>query len=180
VNNSPFEGGRGDVELFSLAQRNQSRDVLRIKLEKKYNIFHVNNSPFEGGGGMSECKYYMNKIIPYEPYLKKLARKLRKNSTLSEILLWKEIRRKSLGIEFHRQVPIDRFIVDFYCHELRLAIEIDGNSHDFDESGKNDIDRQQRLESLGINFIRFDDLEVKKNMAHVILQIQFKMMQMKR
>lgn len=59
-----------------------------------------------------------NKIIPYNPKLKEYARYLRKNSTISEVLLWKKIKNKSLGIEFHRQVPILEFIVDFYCHEL--------------------------------------------------------------
>jgi very-short-patch-repair endonuclease len=72
-----------------------------------------------------------NIIIPYNPNLKQFARHLRNNSTLSEILLWKQIKNKAFGIEFHRQVPIDEFIVDFYCHELMLAIEIDGISHDF-------------------------------------------------
>ena len=71
------------------------------------------------------------KIIPYNPKLKPLARKLRKNSTLSEILLWKQIKGKKLGCEFHRQVPINNYIVDFYCHELNLVIEIDGDSHNY-------------------------------------------------
>jgi very-short-patch-repair endonuclease len=81
-----------------------------------------------------------NVIIPYDPRLKQFARYLRNNSTLSEILLWKQIKNKALGIEFHRQVPIDEFIVDFYCHELMLAIEIDGISHDF--KYENDLRRQ--------------------------------------
>jgi very-short-patch-repair endonuclease len=72
-----------------------------------------------------------NKIIPYNPKLKSLARQLRKNSTLAEVLLWQNIKTKSYGYEFHRQVPIYEFIVDFYCHELHLAIEIDGNTHDY-------------------------------------------------
>ena len=72
-----------------------------------------------------------NKIIYYNPNLKEKARLLHKNSTLSEIILWKNIKNKSLGYEFHRQVPLDNFIVDFYCHELNLAIEIDGNTHDY-------------------------------------------------
>jgi len=59
-----------------------------------------------------------NKIIPYNPKLKELARELRKNSTLSEVLLWLKIKAKVMGVEFHRQVPIGNFIVDFYCHEL--------------------------------------------------------------
>jgi very-short-patch-repair endonuclease len=70
-----------------------------------------------------------NTIIPYSPKLKQFARDLRNNSTLSEVLLWRQINGLALRYELHRQVPIDEFIVDFYCHELMLAIEIDGNSH---------------------------------------------------
>lgn len=111
-----------------------------------------------------------NKIIPYKSKLRNYARYLRKNSTLSEILLWKEIKGKALGFEFHRQVPIDNFIVDFYCHELMLAIEIDGNSHDF----KYEYDRKRQgiLENFGVKFIRFDDLEVKRDMFNVLLELQ--------
>ncbi|WP_421805015.1 endonuclease domain-containing protein [Flagellimonas sp.] len=72
-----------------------------------------------------------NKIIPYNPKLKEFARQLRKNSTLSEVLLWEKLKQRSMGIQFHRQVPLLEYIVDFYCHELQLAIEIDGVSHDF-------------------------------------------------
>lgn len=70
-----------------------------------------------------------NPIIPYKPELKELARELRKNPTYAEKILWQGIRRKQLGVEFHRQVPIDQFIVDFYCHEIKLAIEVNGISH---------------------------------------------------
>ncbi len=113
-----------------------------------------------------------NVIIPYNPNLKQFARYLRNNSTLSEILLWKQLKNKALGIEFHRQVPIDEFIVDFYCHELMLAIEVEGISHDF--KYENDMRRQSRLENLGVHFIRFDDHEVKNNMFSVLLEIQQK------
>jgi len=106
-----------------------------------------------------------NKLIPYNPALKQLARKLRKESTLSEVLLWKQIKTKYLGVEFHRQVPIDKYIVDFYCHELMLAIEIDGSSHDNIEK---DLERQNRLEDLGVRFIRFSDGVVKSNMDSVV------------
>ena len=113
-----------------------------------------------------------NKLISYKPKLRKFARYLRNNSTLSEILLWKEIKGKAFGYEFHRQVPIDNYIVDFYCHELMLAIEIDGSSPDF----KYDYDkrRQGKLEKLGVIFIRFDDLEIKKDMFNVLLELQQK------
>ena len=54
-----------------------------------------------------------NRIINYDPRLKIIARELRKNSTLGEVLLWGEIKSRKLGYQFHRQVPIDKFIVDF-------------------------------------------------------------------
>ena len=70
------------------------------------------------------------KIILYNQDLKKLAGQLRKNMTLSEVLLWNELKQKKmLGYDFDRQRPIDNFIVDFYCKELQLAIEIDGDTH---------------------------------------------------
>ena len=113
-----------------------------------------------------------NKIIPYRPELKLLARKLRKNSTLTEVLLWCEIKSKQLlGYQFHRQVPMLDCIVDFYCHELMLVIEIDGDSHAHEETAKNDVIRQQRLEAEGVSFLRFDDLEVKKKLSIVVNEI---------
>ena len=111
-----------------------------------------------------------NKIIAYEPHLKVLARELRKNSTLSEVLLWNKIKNKVFGVEFHRQVPLRRYIVDFYCHELMLAIEIDGNSH-IDKEVE-DILRQKELETDGVRFLRFDDLEVKKDMNSILRKIE--------
>jgi very-short-patch-repair endonuclease len=111
------------------------------------------------------------KIIPYNPDLKKLAGQLRKNMTLSEVLLWNELKQKKiLGFDFDRQRPINNFIVDFYCKELQLAIEIDGDTHiyryDYDE------ERQTELEKLGINFLRFEDIEVKRNMTNVLRVIE--------
>jgi very-short-patch-repair endonuclease len=113
-----------------------------------------------------------NKIIPYKPYLKELARELRKNSTLSEILLWEQIKERKLGYQFHRQVPIDQYIVDFYCHELMLAIEIDGSSHDNEYTVRYDKNRQLRLESLGVRFLRFEDLDIKRHIDSVLKSIE--------
>lgn len=115
-----------------------------------------------------------NTILPYNPKLKELAKKFRKQGILSEVLLWMKIKNKSLWFEFHRQVPIDNFIVDFYCHELMLAIEIDGNSHLNSETQINDCIRQDVLEKLGVIFIRFNDLDIKKNMNDVIRCLQVK------
>jgi very-short-patch-repair endonuclease len=111
-----------------------------------------------------------NKIIPYNPILKSLARDLRKNSTKSEIILWNKIKKKSLGVEFHRQVPIDDFIVDFFCHELMLAIEIDGSTHNYNFE-KDDI-RQKKLEDFGIKVIRFDDRDVRFALNDVLRALE--------
>jgi len=107
------------------------------------------------------------KIIPYDATLKNLARQLRKNSTRSEVLLWQRLKGKQMkGYAFYRQRPMDRYIVDFFCPELMLAIEIDGLSHLF--RGETDLERQERLEVLGVRFLRFDDLEIKRNLKEVL------------
>ena len=111
------------------------------------------------------------KIIPYNPKLKKLALELRKNMTLSEIILWNELKRKQIkGCDFDRQRPIDNFIVDFYCKDLMLAIEIDGESHFGKE--KYDEARDEKLKYLGIHVLRFDDLEIRQNLDGVVKVIE--------
>ena len=93
--------------------------------------------------------------------------------TLGEVLLWNEIKGKKLmGYDFDRQRPIDEFIVDFYCKDLLLAIEVDGSSHHNEEIAKRDLVRQKRLESLGVRFLRFDDMDVKRNMGWVLDEIE--------
>ncbi len=112
------------------------------------------------------------KIIPYNPKLKEIARNLRNNSTLAEILLWKRLKGKQmLGYDFHRQKPILKYIVDFFCNEIMLAIEVDGSTHD--ESKYNqDIIRQKEIERLGITFLRFNDKDVIKDMENVMNVIE--------
>lgn len=111
------------------------------------------------------------KIIPYNPNLKQLARYRRTHSTLAEVLLWRELKGEQLrGCDFHRQKPIGDYIVDFYCPDLSLAIEIDGSSHD--EKIEKDEERQQKLESFGVTFIRFTDREVKTNLSEVVMTIE--------
>lgn len=92
--------------------------------------------------------------------------------TLSEILIWQELKGKQmLGYDFDRQKPIDNYIVDFYCKDLKLVIEIDGQSHTHEEVVVNDKNRQEKLESFGVHFLRFDDLEVKKEIKYVLNRI---------
>jgi very-short-patch-repair endonuclease len=124
-------------------------------------------------GHPSEEGICRREIIGYERYLKELARKLRQNMTLGEVLLWQRLKRKQIrGYDFDRQRPIDRYIVDFYCKDLKLAIEIDGSSHDGEEARVNDDIRQERLESLGVRFLRFTDADVKRNMEMVVQAIE--------
>ncbi len=118
-----------------------------------------------------------NKIIPYNPKLKEYTRQLRKNSTLAEVLLWKNIKNKALGVQFHRQVPMLDYIVDFYCHELMLAIEIDGNSHEYRYFEDNA--RQNKLEEYSVQFIRFSVADVKNNMFSVSLSLEEKIKSLK-
>jgi very-short-patch-repair endonuclease len=108
-------------------------------------------------------------IIPYAPHLKEVARQLRNNSTLSEVLLWLELKGGQMkGYDFHRQKPIDNYVVDFFCHELMLAIEIDGISHSWENAGANEDIRQTTIEQFGIQFLRFEDKDVKQNMGFVL------------
>jgi very-short-patch-repair endonuclease len=111
------------------------------------------------------------KIIPYNPKLKEFARKLRNNSTFTEIMVWNYLKKKQLrGYDFDRQRPIDNFIVDFYCKDLQLAIEIDGESHH--GNPERDKKKDKRLEELGITVLRFDDMEVVHQLDKVIDKIE--------
>jgi very-short-patch-repair endonuclease len=108
-----------------------------------------------------------DKWVHYNSRLKKIARKLRNDMTLSEILLWQHIKGKQLlGYDFHRQKPINEYVVDFYCPRLKLVIEIDGDSHE----GKEEADRirQENLESLGLTVMRFRDWDVKSNVDGIV------------
>ena len=113
------------------------------------------------------------KIIPYNPKLKELARKLRNDSTKSEIRLWGFLKGKQMkGYDFHRQKPIDNYILDFFCHELMLGIEIDGYSHSFAEVFEKDQEKEGRMNEFGISLLRFDDEEVLGNIDNVLNEIE--------
>ena len=109
--------------------------------------------------------------IYYNPKLKQRARELRNKSTLSEVLLWNQLKaRKMKGYQFMRQKRIDDFIVDFFCSKLNLVIEIDGESHDNKIS--EDQIRQRKLETLGLSVLRFNDKDVKRNLRGVLTALE--------
>ena len=100
--------------------------------------------------------------------------------TFDEVLLWNELKdNKVLGFDY-RQRCIDNFIVDFYCKDLMLAIEIDGMSHNYEEAFIKDELRQQKLESFGIVFTRFSESEMKNDMPNVIRTIESTMIDIAR
>ena len=93
--------------------------------------------------------------IYYNPKLKQLARNLRNNSTLSEVSFWNEVKgKKILGLQFLHQKPIREFIVDFYCPKLKLAIEIDGESHGFKDVIQQDEKKEIFLLNLRISLLQ--------------------------
>ena len=106
------------------------------------------------------------------PEIKERAKALRKRMTFSEKILWQELRKKRRYNQyFRRQHPISRFIVDFYCHDLRLVIEVDGSIHDQEEHRKRDLNRTAELENFGITVIRFSNNEVLRNIRKVTYRI---------
>ena len=114
------------------------------------------------------------KIIPYNPKLKEFAKQLRNNSTKAEIILWQKLKRDQMyGYDFHRQKPIDNYILDFFCYELMLGIEVDGYSHEFLEVYEKDLIKEKKMNELGITVLRFSDYQVLKDTENVIRQLLF-------
>ena len=103
--------------------------------------------------------------LKYFEDLRQLSRNNRKNPTESEKLFWKILNYKKFNLKFTRQKPIGRFILDFYCSKLLLAIEIDGGSHNKKENY--DDGRDLYLEQRGIKTIRFKNEEIINNLEKV-------------
>ena len=97
---------------------------------------------------------------------------LRNNQTPSELILWEYLRLKPKGFKFRRQHPIKFYIADFYCHVLKLIIEVDGNVHDVIEVQQNDLERQNHLEFEGVSFLRFTNDEIENDLANVKNRIE--------
>lgn len=107
-------------------------------------------------------------IYYYRPDLKEKARYLRNNSTKSEIKLWNCLKRDQLGVDFHRQKPIDNYILDFFCPEMVFGIELDGLTHQFEEVKRKDAKKEKRMNELGIEILRFEDKEVWSELDKVV------------
>ena len=103
----------------------------------------------------------------------KRARELRLNVTPQEEILWNQLRNRKLeGFKFRRQHPIGKFIVDFFCYEKMLIVEIDGSVHNVKFQSECDQGRTSILEGLGIRVIRFSNEEIEKDLNSVIDKIR--------
>lgn len=103
---------------------------------------------------------------------KAMAKVLRKNQTPSEVRLWEILRNGNLnGLKFRRQHPLKNFIVDFYCHELKLVIEIDGSIHEKPEVKQRDAIKEMAIKELGLMVMRFTNEDVYFHPDWIVMKI---------
>lgn len=115
---------------------------------------------------MSENMFYGAGHLIFEK-----AQELRKTMTSAENIIWKHLHVNEWKLKFRRQHPILFYVVDFYCHQLKLVIEIDGGIHDVEEVKKNDEQREQTLKNLGLTVIRFKNEDVFEHSKNVLEKI---------
>jgi very-short-patch-repair endonuclease len=122
---------------------------------------------------MQQNDSYNNSLHKHAiPKIYEHAKTLRHTETEAEKLLWQELRNKKLKrLKFRRQHPIDKWIADFYCHEMKLVIELDREVHNDFETKEKDEGRTYELEQLGITIIRFTNDEVISNIKNVLREI---------
>jgi very-short-patch-repair endonuclease len=138
-------------------------------------IENTDNSPLEGwqpqADGVDSPNWQSKSLFPFwnlpkNKKLKEKARKLRKTSTLAEVIFWKSFKNKVLlGFDIDRQVIIGNYIVDFFIAELDLVVEIDGLSHE--TKGEYDQNREKYLLSLGLEVLHYTDINIKKSLDFV-------------
>ncbi|MPQ46311.1 DUF559 domain-containing protein [Marinifilum sp. N1E240] len=117
-----------------------------------------------------ECLFY-----DATPEIHKRAKELRKTMTESEMIFWEIIRNRRIkGLKFRRQHPISNFIADFYCHELKLVIEIDGEIHNTEDNKEYDEGRTAELGYMGITVVRFTNDEIHHSPELVIRKLKEK------
>ena len=93
----------------------------------------------------------------------KRARKLRREMSLPEVLLWQRLKDRPHGLKFRKQHPATPFVFDFYCHELRLIVEIDGAAHDMGDRPERDVNRDAHFRARGFRILRVPASEVLRD-----------------
>lgn len=116
----------------------------------------------------------MKKNMFYEssPVIFANAKKLRNEPTSTEIIFWNLLKQHFSNFRFKRQHPISQYIADFYCHKLKLVIEIDGCIHNTEEARNNDKLRDDFLQTLDLKIIRFTNDEVSDNGNDIIKKLK--------
>lgn len=96
------------------------------------------------------------------------ARKLRRELTLPEVLLWREVRRRVTGVKFRRQHPVGPFVIDFYCASAKLGFEVDGSAHDMGDRPDRDAARTAFIAEQGIRLVRIPARDVLRSLVDVV------------
>ena len=123
---------------------------------------------------MNSLHFRMNYHVKYnDPFFTNFRKNLRNNSTSAEACLWFYLKQKKIeGRKFTRQKSIGNFIIDFYCPEEKLAIELDGEQHFWEEGMKRDIRKTNFLESQGIIVLRFENKWVFEDIEFILGEIR--------
>jgi len=107
-----------------------------------------------------------------KPSTFEFAKSLRRNVTMQEQIMWKELKENKLGVKFRQQHPYGKYILDFYSHQVKLAIEIDGDSHNQAYQKEYDKFRTSELNRCGIMELRFSNNMVEDNLSYVLSEIK--------
>ena len=124
------------------------------------------DQPKAGGGGVPHA--HRQQLHRPETYT---ARKLRRDMSLPEVLLWQRLRGNQLGAKFRRQHPIGSYIADFYCSALRLVIEVDGDAHNMGDRPAHDVSRDAFLNENGYKVLRIAAFDILKDIDPVVAAI---------
>ena len=101
------------------------------------------------------------------PVIHRLAKELRGKETKAEKILWSYLSNRQLNVKFRRQHPISQFIVDFYCHEVKLVIEEDGEIHATQKQREYDQWRDEHLKNLGLHILRYKNVEILERTSYI-------------
>jgi very-short-patch-repair endonuclease len=132
---------------------------------------HPTNPPRDGEGDQPNAGGGGPRVLQSPIKTVKRARKLRREMSLPEVLLWQQLRQRPGGFKFRKQCPQHPFVLDFACLETRLAIEVDGEAHDRGDRPQHDEAREAGLAALGFTTLRIPARDVLGNMEEVLMGI---------
>jgi very-short-patch-repair endonuclease len=114
----------------------------------------------------------MKKPIHNRAYLKQIRKDLRNHLTPAEATLWKHLQQSKLGQKFRRQHSVQNYVLDFYCPQSKLNVELDGNHHYTEAGMQKDKDRDAFLRTLNITTLRFENEDVFEKLPDVLIKIK--------